>query len=110
LAPRPRGRLIHALRTSSFEQAIGQAAARSDTLEIVRYDADGVDTSRLVPYKYADPLGSGALLSTVIDIGRLGFRDTTFVRGSGDFNRAIFGEGGSVNGSRAMTYNAIAGI
>jgi hypothetical protein len=83
-------------RTSHFffEQAIGQSSARSDTLEIIRYDANGVDQTTLVPY----------LSSTVIDISRLGFRDTTFVRGSGDFSRALFGEGGSVNGSRTMTY------
>lgn len=83
-----------------FEQAIGQASARSDTLEIIRYDADGVNQTTLVPY----------LSATVVDITKLGFRDTTFVRGSGDFNRAIFGEGGSVNGSRAMTYNAARGL
>ncbi len=82
-----------------FEQAIGQASARSDTLEIIRYDADGTQTV-LVPYASA----------TVVDITKLGFRDTTFVRGSGDFNRAIFGEGGSVNGSRAMTYDASKGL
>jgi hypothetical protein len=91
-----------------FEQAMGQSAARADTLEIIRYDANGVNQTVLVPYKYTNPV-TGAVSSTVIDINRLGFRDTTFVRGSGDFNRAIFGEGGSVNGSRAMTYNASRG-
>jgi len=88
-----------------FEQAMGQSAARADTLEIIRYDANGVNQTVLVPYKYTNPV-TLAVSSTVIDITRLGFRDTTFVRGSGDFNRAIFGEGGAVNGSRAMTYNA----
>ena len=98
-------------RTSHFffEQAIGQAAARSDTLEIIRYDANGVDQTVLVPYKYTNPV-TGAVSSAVVDINRLGFRDTTFVRGSGDFNRAIFGEGGAVNGSRAMTYNVSRGF
>jgi YVTN family beta-propeller protein len=97
-------------RTSHFffEQAIGQASARSDTLEIIRYDANGVNQTTLVPYKFIDAFGD--TLSTVIDITRLGFRDTTFVRGSGDFNRAIFGEGGAVNGSRAMTYNVSRGF
>ena len=91
-----------------FEQAIGQSAGRSDTLEIIRYDTNGaIDT--LVPYRYTNPV-TGAVSSTVVDITRIGFRDTTFVRGSGDFNRAIFGEGGSVNGSRAMTYNAARGL
>ncbi|HEY8852691.1 MAG TPA: hypothetical protein VIM36_10945 [Gemmatimonadaceae bacterium] len=89
-------------RTSHFffEQAIGQSSARSDTLEIIRYDANGIDQTVLVPYAQ----------HTVVDINRLGFRDTTFVRGSGDFNRAIFGEGGPTNGSRAMTYNVTRGF
>jgi hypothetical protein len=89
-----------------FEQAVGQSAARADTLEVIRYDADGINQTTLVPYKYAGPFG---IVSTVVDITRLAFRDTTFVRGSGDFNRAIFGEGGAVNGSRAMTYNVARG-
>jgi len=89
-----------------FEQAIGQGGARSDTLEIIRYNTNGaIDT--LVTYKYVDLAGDTS--STVVDITKLGFRDTTFVRGSGDFNRAIFGEGGSVNGSRAMTYDVSRG-
>jgi hypothetical protein len=92
-----------------FEQAIGQGGARSDTLEIIRYDANGVNQTTLVPYKYTDPV-TGAVTSTVVDITKLGFRDTTFVRGSGNFNRAIFGEGGAVNGSRAMTYNVSRGF
>ena len=98
-------------RTSHFffEQAIGQSAARSDTLEIIRYDANGVDQATLVPYKYTNPV-TGAVSSTVVDITKLGFRDTTFVRGSGNFDRAIFGEGGAVNGSRATTYNVSQGF
>ena len=92
-----------------FEQAVGQGGARADTLEIIRYDANGVNQTTLVPYKYTDPV-TGVVSSTVVDITKLGFRDTTFVRGSGDFNRAIFGEGGSTNGNRAMTYNASRGF
>jgi len=84
-----------------FEQAIGQSAARGDTLEIIRYDANGVNQTTLLPYK--DPVTG---LSTVVSIDRLAFRDTTFVRGSGDFHRAVFGEGGSVFGSRTMMYDA----
>ena len=61
-----------------------------------------------MPYQFTDPV-SGAKSSTVVDINRLGFRDTTFVRNSGDFNHAIFGEGGAVNGNRAMTYNVTRG-
>ncbi|MEX2110979.1 MAG: hypothetical protein WD802_10270 [Gemmatimonadaceae bacterium] len=90
------------LRTSHFffEQAIGQGGARGDTLEIVRYDANGVDSTILVPYRDA------ALRSTIVTIELLAFRDTTFVRNSGDFHRAVFGEGGSVFGSRAMMFDA----
>jgi YVTN family beta-propeller protein len=91
-----------------FEQAMGQSAGRADTLEVIRYDANGINQTVLVPFKYTNPV-TLVVSSTVIDINRLGFRDTTFVRGSGDFNRAIFGEGGAVNGSRAMTYNASRG-
>jgi hypothetical protein len=84
-----------------FEQAIGQAAARGDTLEIDRFDANTGAQTVLLPYK--DPVSG---LSTVVSIDRLAFRDTTFVRGSGDFHRAVFGEGGSVFGSRTMMYDA----
>ena len=82
-----------------FEQAIGQTGARGDTLKITRHDADGVGFAVLVPA--FDPV----LGSTVIKIDRLAFRDTTFVRGSGNFRRAVFGEGGSVVNSRAMMYD-----
>ncbi|HEX9083280.1 MAG TPA: hypothetical protein VF836_00965, partial [Gemmatimonadaceae bacterium] len=87
-----------------FEQAIGQSAARSDTLTITRYDADGVNSTVLLPYKDVNNV------STTIDINALAFRDTTFVRGSGTFQRAIFGEGGSVFGSRTMMYDAQRGV
>jgi hypothetical protein len=92
-----------------FEQAMGQSAARADTLEIIRYDGNGINPPvTLVPYKYTDPV-TGGVSSTIVDIVKLGFRDTTFVRGSGNFDRAIFGEGGAVKGSRAMTYNVSSG-
>jgi hypothetical protein len=87
-----------------FEQAIGQSAARSDTLTITRYDADGINSTVLLPYK--DATGR----STTIDINALAFRDTTFVRGSGSFQRAMFGEGGSVFGSRTMMYDVQRGV
>ena len=83
-----------------FEQAIGQSGARGDTLEIVRFDANGVDSVTLVPF--IDPVDSA---STVVRIDALGFRDTTFVRNSGNFRRSVFGEGGSVINSRAMMYD-----
>jgi hypothetical protein len=81
-----------------FEQAIGQSGARGDTLEIERFDADGVGRATLVP-------AQGLLGSTVVRINDLAFRDTTFVRSSGNFRRSVFGEGGSVVNSRAMMYD-----
>jgi hypothetical protein len=81
-----------------FEQAIGQSGARGDTLEIERFDADGVGQATLVP-------AGGPLGSTVVSINNLAFRDTTFVRSSGNFRRSVFGEGGSVVNSRAMMYD-----
>ncbi|MGH7603867.1 MAG: YncE family protein [Gemmatimonadaceae bacterium] len=86
-----------------FEQAVGQSAGRSDTLEIIRFDGNTGAATTIVPYTAGDPS------STVVDVSKLGFRDTTFVRGSGNFLHAIFGEGGSVNGSRAMTYDVTKG-
>lgn len=90
------------LRTSHFffEQAIGQTGARGDTLVVIRYDANGVDSTVLVPY--VDPV---TLRSIVVTIPKLAFRDTTFARGSGNFRRAVFGEGGNVLGSRAVMYD-----
>ena len=81
-----------------FEQSIGQAGARGDTLEIDRFDADGVGFAVLVP-------AFNAIGSTVVRAQALAFRDTTFVRNSGNFRRSVFGEGGSVINSRAMMYD-----
>lgn len=95
-----------------FEQAIGQSQGRSDTLEIVRFAAGGVGSdSVLVPYKQQVTSGGSTFdYSIVVRIDRLAFRDTTYVRGSGNFRRAVFGEGGPVLGSRAMTYDATMGF
>ncbi|WP_337172622.1 hypothetical protein [Gemmatimonas aurantiaca] len=95
-----------------FEQAIGQSQGRSDTLEIVRFAAGGVGSdSVLVPYKQQVTTGGSTYdYSIVVRIDRLAFRDTTYVRGSGNFRRAVFGEGGPVLGSRAMTYDATMGF
>lgn len=41
----------------------------------------------------------------VADIEQLAFRDTTFVRNSGNFTRAIVGEGTRVDEARAMAWN-----
>jgi hypothetical protein len=45
-----------------------------------------------------------------VDVRRLAFRDTTFVRNSGNFARALIGEGGPVLGSRAIAYDATRGL
>lgn len=101
-------------RTSHFffEQAIGQGPGRSDTLEIERFAAAGFGSdSVLVPYRQTVQAPGGSFsYSVIVRLDRLAFRDTTFVRGSGNFRRAVFGEGGPVVGSRAMTYDATTGF
>jgi hypothetical protein len=90
-------------RTSHFffEQAIGQSAARADTLEVERYAAAGIGSdSVLVSIDRA----------IVVVVDQLGFRDTTYVRNSGNFQRAVIGEGGPALGSRALMYDATRGM
>ena len=94
-----------------FEQAIGQSTGRSDSLEIVRFDANGIDSTVLVPFLQTVGAGSAPrLYAFPVRLPELGFRDTTFARNSGNFLRAVFGEGGSVLGSRAMMYDASRGF
>lgn len=98
-------------RTSHFffEPAVGQSAGRSDTLEVVRFDANGIDSTVLVPYNQL--IGAGPnRYSVVIRLPELAYRDTTFARNSGNFQRAIFGEGGSASGSRAIAYDVDRGF
>ena len=102
-------------RTSHFffEQAIGQSAGRADTLEIVRYAAQGFGSdSMLLPAKQTitAPDGTKFNYSIIVRLDQLAFRDTTFVRNSGNFRRAIVGEGGPVLGSRAMGFDATIGL
>ena len=102
-------------RTSHFffEQAIGPSVGRSDTLEVERLAAAGFGKdSLLLPYKQNVSDGNGGFFSysIVVRLDKLAFRDTTFVRSSGNFRRAVFGEGGSVLGSRAMVYDATRGM
>lgn len=101
-----------------FEHATGQTEGRSDTLEVERYAARDVNgfvgsDSVLVPavQTAADPsTGSTQPYSVVVDVPRLAFRDTTYVRNSGNFARAVIGEGGPVLGSRATYYDATRGM
>ena len=90
-------------RTSHFffEHALGQGAARADTLEVERFAAAGFGVDQvLVPKERA----------LVFVVERLGFRDTTYVRNSGNFRRAVIGEGGPVLGSRALMYDVTRGM
>jgi hypothetical protein len=89
-----------------FEQAVGQSAGRADSLEIVRFDANGIDSTVLLPFK--QNLGTFSY-SIPARLPELAFRDTTFARNSGNFMRAIFGEGGAVLGSRAIAYDVSRG-
>ncbi len=96
-----------------FEQAMGTSEGRADTLEVERFAAGGVGSdSLLVPYKQRVQRADGSAFdfSIVVRIDQLAFRDTTFTRNSGNFRRAVFGEGGPVLGSRAMTYDATMGL
>jgi hypothetical protein len=105
-------------RTSHFffEQAANRTrSGQSDTLEVERYAAGGVGSdSVLVPYvQYARRAGAptdSVPYAVVVDPTMLGFRDTTFVRNSGNFARAVVGEGGPVLGSRALMYDATRGL
>ncbi|HXY31068.1 MAG TPA: hypothetical protein VEI06_10190 [Gemmatimonadaceae bacterium] len=102
-----------------FEQAIGQTEGQADTLEIIRFQAGGAGSdSVLVPFRQGPFLvgADTAFFSVVIQIPLMGFRDTTFTRGSGNFRRAVIGEGGAVGGngtqanSRAMLYDESLGF
>src|SRR5256714_249480 len=90
-----------------FEPAVGKAAGRADTLEIVRFEANGIDPTVLVPYQKPHGCGTYSVLTRLPD---LAYRDTTFARNSGQFQRAIFGEGGSVFGSRAIAFDVDRGF
>lgn len=95
-----------------FEQAVGQTAGRADTLEIIRYAANNVGKdSVLVPFQQLVQGPNGPFMySVIIRIDQLGFRDTTYVRNSGNFRSAVIGEGGPVLGSRAMSYDVTRGL
>lgn len=95
-----------------FEQAMGQTNGRSDTLEVERFAAGGFGAdSILVPARQTIVTPQGSFnYSIIVQLPLLAFRDTTFARNSGNFRRAVLGEGGPVLGSRAMTYDATMGF
>lgn len=105
-------------RTSHFfyEQALGQTEGRSDTLRIVRYRAalevGTPDSTVLLDDRevITNQNGESSVWSAVIRIDKLAFRDTTYVRNSGNFRRAMLGEGGPVLGSRSIMYDATVGL
>ncbi len=92
-AATPRGHLF-------YETAIGG----KDTLQIiaVRDSAPGAATRDTV-------LGAG--LGTLVTLDEMAYRDSTFVRNSGDFNHTLMGEGGiGVTFARALMFDARSGI
>src|SRR5450432_809413 len=102
-----------------FEQAQGQSADTKDTLQVQRFAAQGVGGSgAIVPFRQG-PFITGtdtSFFSIVIKVPALGFRDTTFARNSGNFRRAVLGEGGEAGGtgsqpnSRAMLFDVTQGL
>ena len=96
-----------------FEHATFLRDNKGDTLEVVRFKSGtyGSD-STLVPFPLnmdapGFPTRNAGMLVTMADIG---FRDTTFVRNSANFKRAIFGEGGVAKGSRTLTFDIDNGL
>jgi hypothetical protein len=102
-----------------FEQAMGQSADTKDTLQVQRVAAQGVGvTGAIVPFRQG-PFVTGtdtSFYSVVVRIPDLAFRDTTYTRNSGNFRRAVLGEGGAAGGtgtqpnSRAMLFDVTQGL
>jgi hypothetical protein len=96
-----------------FEHATFLKEGKGDTLEVVRRRSGNYGSdSTLLPFPLIVtapglPTAEAGQLVTLTDIG---FRDTTFVRNSANFKRAIFGEGGVAKGSRTLTYDVDAGL
>ena len=101
-----------------FEQAMGQSADTKDTLQVQRFAAQGVGASgAIVPFRQQFITGADtSYYSIVIKVPALGFRDTTYTRNSGNFRRAVLGEGGAAGGSgsqpnsRAILYDVTQGF
>jgi hypothetical protein len=101
-----------------FEQAMGQTEGSSDSLKITRNGTTDivpfqqvVDSTPHVKTSAADTVTwDYTRYSVVVRVDQLAFRDTTFARGSGNFARAILGEGGAAQGSRLIGFDAAAGL
>jgi hypothetical protein len=116
-----------------FEQAMGQTSGSADSLEIDRFGVncdrngqhcDAGPDSVLVPYQQVVSITphlpssvtdtvtkpDTVFYSVVAQVTQVAFRDSTFVRGSGNFAHAILGEGGPVQGSRVIGFNAAFGL
>jgi len=86
-----------------WEQANVQAAGSQDTIQIIStmYNGSGGTAFDTI-------IGAGA--GMILDPGRLVFRDTTFVRNSGNFLRVLVGEGGGgLSLARVMAYDGARG-
>ena len=85
-----------------WEQAVSGASG-TDTLQVIRERRTNAGV--LV----SDTLLGGAA-GVRVNLGRLGFQDTTFVRNSGNFLRAVVGEGGGgLSLARVLSYDVTAG-
>jgi hypothetical protein len=104
-----------------FEQAMGQSADTKDTLQVQRIAAQGIGaTTAIVPFRQGPFIDPGDTTkhyySIVVKVPALGFRDTTYTRNSGNFRRAVLGEGGAAGGtgtqpnSRALLYDVTTGF
>jgi hypothetical protein len=102
-----------------FEQAMGQSADTKDTLQVQRFAAQGIGASgAIVPFRqqFIDSPTDTAYYSIVVKVPLLGFRDTTYTRNSGNFRRAVLGEGGAAGGSgrqpnsRSILYDVTQGF
>ncbi len=96
-----------------FEHARFLKDNKADTLEVYRFRSGTYGLNEaIVPFPLVMraagyPDRSWGMQVTMDNIG---FRDTTFVRNSANFKRAIFGEGGIAKGSRTLTYDVDNGL
>jgi hypothetical protein len=83
---------------------------------VYEHASGGVDTLQLIAINDTMPgealrdtiLGAG--IGRLVNINTLAFRDSTFVRNSGDFLHGVVGEGGEVAFARALTFDVRPGL